>query len=51
MNCLQISVPAHEISELFGGPLSRGLGLSAVLYLHMRIVLRGSLDGPHCHGS
>ena len=30
LNCLQISVPEHEISERFGGPLSRGLGLSAV---------------------
>ena len=30
LNCLQISVPGHEISELFGGPLCRGLGLSGV---------------------
>ena len=30
LNCLHISVPGHEISELFRGPLSRGLGLSAV---------------------
>ena len=30
LNCLQISVPGHEISELFGGALSKGLGLSAV---------------------
>ena len=30
LNCLQISVPGHEISELFWGSLSRGLGLSAV---------------------
>ena len=30
MNCLQISVPAREISELFWGSLSRVLGLSGV---------------------
>jgi len=30
LNCLQISVPGHEISKLFRGPLSRGLGHAAV---------------------
>ena len=41
----------HEVSELFGKVLSRGLVSELFMDPHMRVVLRGRLDGPHSEGS
>ena len=51
LNCSLDLCPRHEVSELFGRVLSRGLVSELFMDPHMRIVLRGRLDGPHSGGS
>ena len=50
LNCSWISVPGMKSLNYFGRVLSRGLVSELLMDLHMRVVLRGRLDGPHSDG-
>ena len=49
--CSRISVPGMKSLNYVGGFCPEGWVSELFMDLHMRVVLRGRLHGPHSHGS